>query len=63
MDMVGYAADALRKTAQAANGTSQIIVESLAPLWGDARSAALRAEDEMIMEAEIRRWHDIRLQG
>jgi len=57
MDVVVDAADALGNSAQSANRAAEIVVQTIPPRRGDGRSAILRAEDEVIVQAEIGGWH------
>jgi hypothetical protein len=60
VDVVGHAADAFGKTAQPANRPAEIFVETRPPFRRDQGFTVFRAEDEMVMEAEVGRGHKVR---
>ena len=53
VDMIGHAADALRKSTEARNDSSQILVHARTPFRRDDGLAIPRRKDEMVMEAQI----------
>jgi len=55
--MIGDAADLLWKGAQSTQGSAQILVKPWPPCRVDGGCAILRAENEVIMKAEIGRGH------
>jgi len=53
MGVIGHAADAFGKTAQSANRSAKIIVETCPPFRGDKRLTILRGEHEVVTRFQI----------
>ena len=59
MGVIGHAADAFGKTAQSANRSAKIIVETCPPFRGDKRLTILRGEHEVVVQAQVGRGHGV----
>src|SRR5947209_1479427 len=57
MHVVRDAADALREAAEPVDRAAEVLVQTRGPGVRDERFAALRAEDDVVMEAEVGRGH------
>src|SRR2546425_5661641 len=59
MDMIGHTSYPLRESFQAAHRATEVIMQTKAPGCVDGWHAVFGAEDEVIMQTEIGRCHNI----